>query len=213
MSNPKAIRPLEAYDRASDAEVISRATAVLTGLTGNSNFANPPVDLATLKANIDHLSTLVAESQDGSKKVIAEKNKQRMVVIKNLRLLGRYVEVTCKEDMAIFKSSGLEPASNVKAPPQPLPTPSIRRVDHGATSGQLLVKVNAVRGAKTYDLRHAAVISNGPPPAWTTEPLPTVKAPFAVNGLTPGTTYAFQVRARGPLGYTDWSDSVTCMCT
>lgn len=29
--------------------------------------------------------------------------------------------------------------------------------------------------------------------------------------LTPGTTYAFQVRALGPLGYTDYSDSVTRM--
>jgi hypothetical protein len=43
--------------------------------------------------------------------------------------------------------------------------------------------------------------------------MPNVKVPFAVNGLTPGTTYAFQVRVRGPLGYTDWSDSVTFMCT
>jgi hypothetical protein len=213
MSNPKTIKPLEAYDRVPDADLISRATAVLSGLTGNSNYANPPVELATLKANIDSLSALVSESQDGSKKVIAEKKKQRVVVIKNLRLLGRYVEVTCKEDMAIFKSSGFAPASSTRATPQPLPTPPVRNVDHGAISGQLLVRLKAVRGAKAYDLRYAAISSNAPPTAWTTEPMPTVKGSFAVNGLTPGTTYAFQVRARGPLGYTDWSDSVTCMCT
>ena len=214
MSNPKAIKPLENYDRATDEEVIRRATAVLTGLTGNTNFANPPVDLATLKANIDSFSALTSESQDGSKKVIAEKKKHRTVVIKNLRLLGRYVDVTCKEDMAIFKSSGFEPAaSGAKAPTQSLPTPSIKKVDHGATSGQLLVQVKAVRGGKTYDLRFAAITSNTPPTVWTTEPMPNAKGPFAINGLTPGTTYAFQARARGKLGYTDWSDSVTFMCT
>jgi hypothetical protein len=214
MANPKAIKPLENYGRAADAGIITSATAVLTGLTGNTNFANPPVDLATFKANIDSFSTLVSESQDGSKKVIAEKKKQRTVVIKNLKLLGRYVEVTCKEDMAIFKSSGFVPAaSGTKAPPQPLPTPAIRKIDHGATSGQLLVTAKAVRGAKTYDLRFAAITSTTPPTAWTTEPLPNVKVPFAVNGLTPGATYAFQVRARGNRGYTDWSDSVTFMCT
>jgi len=213
MSNPKPIKPLEDYNRLVDADLISRATAVLTGLTGNTNYANPPIDSATFKASIDTFSALVSESADGSKKVIAEKKKQRVVVVKNLKLLGRYVEVTCKEDMAIFKSSGFPPASTVKAAPQPLPTPSIKKVDHGATSGQLLVQPKAVRGAKAYDLRFAAITSTTPPTTWTVEPMPNLKVPFAVNGLTPGTTYAFQVRARGPLGYTDWSDSVTFMCT
>jgi len=50
------------------------------------------------------LTALMAEALDGSKKVIAEKNKQRAAVVKTLRLLGRYVEVKCK-DMAIFKLS------------------------------------------------------------------------------------------------------------
>jgi hypothetical protein len=212
MSNPKMIRPLEAYDRVLDADLIVRATAVLAGLTGNSNYTNLPVDLASLKANIDTFSTLVSESLDGSKKIIAEKKKQRIVLIRMLRLLGRYVEVTCKEDLAIFRSSGFEPASSVRAAPQPLSTPSIKRVDHGTTSGQLVVQGKAVPGAKTYDLRYAVTTSDASP-AWTMEPLPNLKTPFAVNGLTPGTTYAFQVRARGTLGYTDWSDSVTFMCT
>ena len=209
----KLIKPLEDYNRLVDADLIARATAVLTGLTGNTNYANPPIDLATLKTTIDTFSTLVSESADGSKKVIAEKKKQRVVLVKNLRLLGRYVEVTCKEDMAIFQSSGFPPAATGKTPPQPLSTPSIKKVDHGATSGQLLVTAKAVRGAKAYDLRFAAITSTTPPTVWTVEPMPNVKVPFAVSGLTPGTTYAFQVRARGPLGYTDWSDSVTFMCT
>lgn len=213
MSNPKMIKPLEAYDRVSDGELISRATAVLTGLTGNSHFANPPVGLATLKATIDNFSLLVSESLDGSKKVIAEKNKQRVVLIKQLRFLGRYVEVTCDEDMAAFKSSGFEPASNTKAAPQPLAAPSIRKVKHGTRSGQLLVYVRSSGRAKAYDLRYAPVTISAPPAVWTEEFLPHVRSAFAVNGLTPGTTYAFQARARGPLGYTDWSDSVTFMCT
>src|SRR3989454_12556138 len=62
----------------------------------------------------------MAESLDGSKKVIAEKKKQKEVVVKKLRLLGRYVEKTCKNDMAIFMSSGFEPASGGKAQPQGL---------------------------------------------------------------------------------------------
>ena len=59
------------------------------------------------KADIGKLSGLKADALDGSKKIIAEKNKQRATVIKELRLLGRYVEVSRKND--IFKSSGFEP--------------------------------------------------------------------------------------------------------
>src|SRR6516162_231171 len=100
----KQIKPLEGYTVMSDADIVQRGTAVDTGMTGNSNFPNSPVDLAALKTNLESLSALMAEAQDGSKKVIAQKDKQREAVIKMLRLLGRYVEVTSNGDMAIFTS-------------------------------------------------------------------------------------------------------------
>jgi len=213
MSKIKTIRPLEGYRGVADAEVVTRGTAVQTGMTGNPHFTNPPVDLTTLKAGIDNLSALIAESLDGSKRVIAEKDKQREAVIKMLRLIGRYVEVTCKDDMAIFKSSGFEPASSTKSQSGPLPQPTIRKIDHGSNSGQLLVQVTAVPKALSYELRYAASVSGGTPSTWTTQLVTRVKPATTVTSLTPGTIYAFQVRAMGKLGYTDWSDSATCMCT
>ena len=115
------IKPLEGYSGMSDADIVQRGTAIQTGLTGNSNFPNSPADLATLKTNIESLSALMAEAQDGSKKVIAQKNRQRETVIKMLRLLGRYVEVTSNGDMTIFTSSGFLAATTAKAPPAPCP--------------------------------------------------------------------------------------------
>src|SRR2546425_2370715 len=131
MSKPKTIKPIDGFSNVSDADVVARGTNVQTNMTGNANFPNPPADLTALKTAIDTFSALIAQALDGSKKIIAEKNRQREAVIKMLRLLGRYVEVTCKDDMAIFKSSGFEPASTTKTPPAPLSQPSIRRIDHG----------------------------------------------------------------------------------
>src|SRR5689334_20006311 len=111
------IKPLEAYDNMSDHDVVVRGTAVQTGMTGNSNFQNPPVDLAALKTNIESYSALISEALDGSKKEIAQKDKQREAVIKMLRLLARYVEVQSNGDMAVFTSSGFQAASTTKAPP------------------------------------------------------------------------------------------------
>src|SRR5579862_5414114 len=76
----KPIKPLEGYTAMSDPDVVSRGTAVQTGMTGNANFTTPPVDLAALKTNIESFTALISEALDGSKKVIAQKDKQREAV-------------------------------------------------------------------------------------------------------------------------------------
>ncbi len=214
MSQTKTIRPLEAYGGLPDVDIVNRGTAVVTKMTGNSNFPNPPIDLVGLKADIDVLSALMAEALDGSKKVIAEKRKQKEVVVKKLRLLGRYVEFACNADMATFLSSGFEPAAVVKAQPQSL-SQNFRGLDHGSNSGEIAIRFKAIPEALAYELRYAAAASDngGSVPAWTTETVTGVKTPFTVTGLKPGTTYAFQVRSLAKSGYSDWSDSATLMCT
>ena len=155
MTKTKTIKPVEGYGKMADGEVVSCGAAVNNGLTGNLNFTNLPVDLAALKAGIDSLSALMAEALDGSKKVIAQKNRQREAVIRMLRLLGRYVEVNCKDDMAIFKSSGFQPVSKPRVPTQGL-SDSFRSIDHGDNSGQIVVRLKAVPKAYSYELRCAA---------------------------------------------------------
>jgi len=212
MSKTNTIKPLDGFSKVPDAVVVSRGTAVQTHMTGNSNFPNPPVDLAVLKATVDRLSALMAEALDGSKKVIAEKNKQRKTAIQMLRLLGRYVEVTCQEDMATFQTSGFQPASTMKVVRLPL-SEKIRKIEHGANSGQIAVWLQAFRDAASYEFRYAPAGSGGTLIPWTTQALVTVKAPVIVTGLTPGATHVFQARALAKDGYTDWSDSVTFICT
>jgi hypothetical protein len=208
MSQTKTIKALEAYVGVPDGVIVTRGTLVQTKMTGNSNFPNPPVVLAVFKTDIDQFSALMAEALDGSKKIVAEKNKQRGIVIKNLRALGRYVELNCKDDMAIFLSSGFEPALNTKAQTPSL-TENIRKLEHGSTSGQIVVWLRAVPNAGSYELRYAPVDNNGASPVWTTQSTLRVKTPVTVSGLKPGTNYAFQVRSLSKSGFSDWSDSVT----
>jgi hypothetical protein len=115
MSTVKLIKPLVGFAKVSDADVIIRASAVQTAMAGNANYPNPPVDLAVLKTNIEAFVALVAQAADGSKKVIAQKNKQRATVVEMVRMLGRYVEGASKGDMSIFQTSGFQPASTTKA--------------------------------------------------------------------------------------------------
>ena len=208
----KPIKPLENYIGVADGELVARATHIQTNMAGNANFANPPVDLVVFKTDIDTFSALIAEAQDGSKKIRVEKNKQRAVVVRKLRLLGRYVEFACNDDMAIFKSSGFVSALITRTPSQGL-SQKIRSIDHGVNSGQIVVQLKAVPKALSYELHYAVAVNGTAVPPWTTEVVTGVRTPVTLIGLTPGTTYAFQVRSLGKSGYSDWSDPVTFMCT
>jgi hypothetical protein len=128
-----------------------------------------------------------------------------------LRLIGHYVEANCKGDMTTFLSSGFEAASRTKTPPQPLPQPTLIRVDQGNT-GQLLVNIKPLPKARNYEVRYATVGAGGTPGPWTTVTIASAKQAAPINGLTTGTTYTFQARAFGKLGFSDWSDPINRMC-
>jgi hypothetical protein len=211
MATTKKLKALDGFSNVTDNDVFNRGIAVQTNLNGNSRFPNPPVDLTTLKTDLETLSALMAESLDGSKKVTAEKNKQREVVIDKLRLLGRYVEFTCKGDAAMFQTSGFEAASQTKSTTQPL-SEKIRKIQHGANSGQFRIWLQADPKALSQELQYA-VVTGGVPGPWTTRLVTSIRTPVILSNLTPGSMYAFQARALTKEGYTDWSDSVTAFCT
>jgi hypothetical protein len=210
MSNPKEIKAIDGFSRVADGDVVSRATNIQVAMTGNGNFPNSPVDLAALKTAIETFSALIAEALDGSKKVIAQKNKQRAAVIKMLKLLGRYVQVTSDGDMAIFQTSGFEAAAP-KTATTPL-TEKIRKIAHGSNSGEIDLWLKAVAGASMYEVRYTPA-GAGAATAWTTVPLSNVKSVLALKGLTPSTPYLIQARALVGSSFTDWSDPISFICT
>ena len=211
---PKPVHPkaLVGFYKSADEDVVKSGITVQTNMTGNAKFPNSPVDLAVLKTDLDSLTALIAEAADGSKKVIAKKNQQREVAIGMLRLLARYVEVVSLTDPAAFETSGFQLASTTKAQTPPL-SEKIRKIDHGTNSGQVLVWIQLVRKAGSYELHYGPAVNGGAPTTWGTQSVLMVMSPIILTGLTPGATYYFQARALLKKGYTDWSDPVTFICT
>jgi hypothetical protein len=93
----KLIRVKLGYIGVSDKDAAAHAVAVLDGLTNNPNYANPPIDLVVFRTGIDTYASAIAAAIDGGKKAIADRNKQRTVVIKMMRQLGHWVEANCKD--------------------------------------------------------------------------------------------------------------------
>ena len=173
---------------------------------------NLPFDIAVFKTAIDGYAAAVNEALDASKKAIAERNRQREVVIKMLRQLAHHVEAASKDDLTVFLSSGfdLRPTGRTKTPPV---SQSIQKIDSGDNSGQLVVSVAAVPDAYSYQVRWAPASTAGTETAWTIHSVGKTKPPVTIGSLTPGTAYVFQARALTDTGFTDWSDSVTRICT
>jgi hypothetical protein len=206
----KKIKALLGFHRTSDADLLKALNAVHDGIDGNSVYSAPPVDMVTFKKEIDSFTVLITDAEDGGKKAISAKNRQREVMVKLVTQLGHYVEAACDDDLAKFNTSGFVAASSVRTPPGPLPPATIDWIDRGPAAGQIVVKPKTIDKALSYDLRYTLVV-NGQPATWTTLVLSSPKRTIITN-LTPGSTYAFEIRALGKLGYTDWSDSMTFIC-
>ena len=89
------------------------------------------------------------------------------------------------------------------ATPQPLDGPPTFKVENGPVSGQLILKGKPVLRAVSYVVHYAPLGSDGKPGSWTELAPVTAIRSIVFNGLTAGTTYAFQVRALGRAGYTN----------
>jgi hypothetical protein len=200
-----------AFHNMSDPDALKVFNMALAGLKGNPAYPNPPVDLTLFEKGIESFATWITDAEDGGKKAISAKDKQRVAVIKMYTLLGHYVEATCNDDPATFNTSGFTAVAKTKNPPQPLQGSTFQWIDRGPNSGEIVVKIASLSGAISYELRYALVPAAAAPGPWTTLTL-TSPRKTAITGLTPAGTYQFQVRALGKLGYNDWSSPMTFIC-
>jgi len=207
----KKIKASLGFGKLLDPDLLKRLYAIRDALTDNKAFPTPTVDMASFKTAIDTFSALMTDALDGGKKAISAARKQRELVIKMATQLGHYVEAACNNDLAIFNTGGFTANSNTRTPPQPLKGASFKWVDRGHNTGEVRVRVTTIPGAVAYDVRYAVLNKDGTVGTWTSLTLPGPKTATFSN-LTPGTTYSFQVRALGKLGYSDWSDSTNFIC-
>lgn len=191
--------------------LIATAGAIITGLAGNPSFPSPPVDLKTVQAAVDDLSAALAAQSNGGPAATAEKKNKKEALIRLLRQLRHYVEDHCGNDRSVLLSSGFQAAVTTRVR-SPLANPSILNVGLG-NSTELVLKITPIAHAKCYEVRSAALSEGNSPGPWQTAGLFTNSRSMTINGLTPGTTYMFQVRAvGGATRYSDWSNPVSRMC-
>jgi Fibronectin type III domain len=189
------------------------ASHILFSIKGNPALPNPAISMQELGAQINTYAGLISEALDGSRKVIADRDKQGVTLINMLKQLAGYVEFVANDDVSVITSSGFKFAPTSRKQPAPR-NESIRTIDFGDRSGELKLKAVDVPGAASYEVRSAVrQIDRSPrPDEWTVKQFSDTRKFLIVTGLTPGTFYVFQVRALIGETFTDWSNSATHMC-
>jgi hypothetical protein len=189
-----------------------RGMAVVRALTGNVRFPNPPLTMAMLESVLATFQAAISDTMganQGSKKARVLRDSLRAQVISALKQVAGYVQENANGD---FSGTGFETYSTTtRKKSQLVTTATFRKLYRGTKSGEIMLLINAVLYARGYQVRYAA-LKDGVPGPWTVIDAMSVKSAVKISGLTPATTYAFQVQAIGTVNRSDWSDSQTIIC-
>jgi hypothetical protein len=179
-------------------------SGIIAGLTDNPAFPAPAVSLADLAAAQTAFEDALTAMTQGGQQATADKNNKRAALVALLRKEANYAQLASENDLPTMLSSGFLVNSTSRTQ-SPLATPGIVEIDNGMTT-QLVVRAQGVDNARAYE----AQVKNGA--GWQPAGTFTQARRIVLAGLTPGSTYAVQVRGvGGSTGYSDWSDPVSHM--
>jgi len=206
------VRIADGFKRQSADQLITSAGGIITGVYDSGVLTSaPPIDRKTVETAVEDLKAALAAQVHGGPAATAEKNNKQEALIAVLRKLKHHVLDNCGNDPAVVLATGFRVAATTRSS-APLDAPSILSVEPG-NSTELVLKVKAVARVKCYEVQSAVALSGNAPSDWKSAGLFTNSRSIKVGGLTPGTTYAFRVRAvGGSTTYSDWSNPVSRIC-
>jgi len=191
----------------SDAELSVKASTVATSLDGNTYFPSLAPNVTAINAAAVTFDDLLAQMAEGNKKVTAEKNIARNVLVEALCEAGRLVQNLSKGDEVQLLTSGFDLSR--KSTPVPidiLDQPTNVFVKQGKLSGTLDMTWDVVEHARSYEVRYCKLPKTDPV---FYEKVTSSKHKVTVEGLVQGQQYAFQVAGVGSSPKRAWSFEIS----
>ena len=188
-----------------DSDAIQTCSELKTALTGNANFATPPVTLTAFGTLITTAQAKLTASDNAlaaSKQATADKDNAIATLAAAANQLAAYVDLTANGDESKILSAGL----SVRAARAPQTVPEQVQnlsVTAGDNAGSLDVHWDGMDNAKSFEVQ----ISADPFTDATWKPADTVtNSKSALTGLTSGGKIWVRVRAINSKGKGAWSD-------
>jgi hypothetical protein len=189
---------------------------IVTSLTGNANFPEPwpasVVTLAQLQADLASYQDAITAIATGDRRQVAARQAGRQKLAGELQTLAFYLQTVADGDATKLTTAGFPARKDNPRVQNPgsLPAPEGLLVDRGVLSGQIVVKMNKVAKAASYEVQTATadptVETN-----WSGAGSYTGCRGIALDGLTPGKIYWVRVRALGNSGPGAWTTGTSVM--
>ena len=198
-----------AFAQLSDNDLDEKASHVATQMATNAaTFTSPPVTPAVLTTAQGNFHTALAAASEGGTTLTAAKNAKREILIGLLRQLAAYIEAIPGITQATAELSGFDTVTGAHHAASTPAVPVILALSN-VGSGHIGVKLKGSAGARGYEFRVSA--GAGAP---VSAGIFSSTRDIVLTGLTPGTTYAVQVRALGAGNHaSEWSPATNFMCT
>ena len=200
MKRSKIVTPFEGQ---SDPDFKAKADAIYKSMLGNVNFPTPVPELTLIDGMINAFGEAMATAKDRDRNSVARKNDIRQDLTYALIQLASSVTTVANGDKTLLISSGFELAKPGETIPFERPKGIL--LTDGKNSGELVVKIPTVKGAKSYGAQY----TTDPLTAsseWTQEMTTTSK--FTFKNLVAAQKYWCRMAAIGPYGQVVYSDAV-----
>lgn len=187
-----------------DMELIAYAQAHVAAMTGNTNYPAPTPDAAAFAALVTAFGNSITDSDmadQAAQQKTAEKLGRRTLMEQGLTQRGNYVETASGGDEAKILSAGFDVRAAPAPPAAPLPPANVKAT-MGDHEGEIDLQWTPPKGAKSYIVECSTYAV---PRTWQQVKILTRRS-LTATALTPGTVYAFRVKAVGSAGDSDWSD-------
>jgi hypothetical protein len=190
------------FIKLTSAEKVAKGRSVEKEMTGNPSFVTPDVPMVQLHDATDVLETRIIAASTGGKEETALLHQAEEKWDDEMRLLARYVERIADGNGAIMLSAGF----NLAKQPIPAQRPEFS-VELGEKSGSVILRRQAVEGAKSYIWQIFTGDSPQKESDWTIAQV-TAQATAELSGLTVITRYWFRVAVVTKEGTSAFSDPI-----
>lgn len=191
------------------ADKLSLGANHITAMTGNAAYpaaTRVPTDaqVQTAQDDLAAADAAVAAAETIWKQKIQVRDQKAEAWDTVIAARANNCEAVTPNDLAALASTGF-PLRSAGGPVGQLPAPADLKATATANDGQIDVRCKAVSGASTYEWQQRL---HTDATGWQALNMTTTSR-ITVSALTPGTVYAFRVRAIGSAGAGTWSDEAT----
>jgi hypothetical protein len=181
--------------------LITYASGVVEGMTGNPSFPTPSPALVTVTGAIAELQTAETAALARTKGAAATRDAKRAVLVSLLQSLRMYVQSIA--DQSGETASAIIQSARMGVKKTPARRPRVFAALAGANSGTVKLVAPSAGSRASYDWQ-----SSPDGKTWT-DLGTTLQAKTTLTGQTAGTVLQLRYRPVTKTGATDWSAPVT----